>query len=242
MLLSRSPLQRLLSFLIIGVTSGLTTPLSLHSKRQTATSCTNPVIRREWRELSDSEKQEYHRAVICLKTRPARHYSNIPVVKTRADDFTWMHREVSDLVHEVAAFLPFHRLFLQLWEDALRSECGYTGYAPYWDWTIDADRRAIPQSPIWDSVNGFGGNGIPTGNSTRGFQWCVPDGPYANITLTIGGTYPDFAIDEDNSNTSSDVSSTYQKRRTEEYAQLPVLGLHSGLAAEDLRNKGQYGS
>ena len=71
-------------------------------------------------------------------------------------------------------------------EKLLRNECGYTGPYPYWDWTIDADANTVPTSPVWDPVTGFGGNGANTGNSTKGFQKCVTNGPYANVTLHIG--------------------------------------------------------
>jgi hypothetical protein len=59
-------------------------------------------------------------------------------------------------VHSVAAFLPWHRYFVQVYEEALQ-ECGYTGTAMYWDWV--ADSSAITQSAVWDPVTGFGGNG-----------------------------------------------------------------------------------
>ena len=32
-------------------------------------------------------------------------------------------------------FLPWHRLYVQTFEDELRSKCGYDGVQPYWDWT-----------------------------------------------------------------------------------------------------------
>jgi tyrosinase len=85
-----------------------------------------------------------------------------------------------------------HRMFLQEYETALRSECGYTGFQPYWDWTIDANANNVVNSPIWDPVTGFGGNGQLTGNTTTGFQHCVTDGPFAGSVLTVGQTYPNF--------------------------------------------------
>lgn len=38
-------------------------------------------------------------------------------------------------IHNAGFFLPWHRLFVQTFEDALRSKCGYHGVQPYWDWT-----------------------------------------------------------------------------------------------------------
>ena len=56
----------------------------------------------------------------------------------------------------------------------------------------------ISQSPIWDPVTGFGGNGVagtytvppdPTNTSRifpNAFRGCVRDGPFANYTLKMG--------------------------------------------------------
>ena len=32
-------------------------------------------------------------------------------------------------------FLPWHRYYVQYFEDSLINKCGYTGVSPYWDWT-----------------------------------------------------------------------------------------------------------
>jgi hypothetical protein len=53
--------------------------------------------------------------------------------------------------------LPWHRYFLNLFEDALRTDCGYQGTQPYWDWNLDTADWS--KSPIFDPVRGFGGNG-----------------------------------------------------------------------------------
>lgn len=39
-------------------------------------------------------------------------------------------------IHGTGFFLPWHRLYVQTFEDLLRSKCGYFGVHPYWDWTI----------------------------------------------------------------------------------------------------------
>ena len=33
-------------------------------------------------------------------------------------------------------FLPWHRYYVQFFEDALTKKCGYKGVQPYWDWTL----------------------------------------------------------------------------------------------------------
>ncbi|KAI3597460.1 di-copper centre-containing protein [Moniliophthora roreri] len=160
--------------------------------RQTRTTCENPTIRKEWRELNAAEQSAYHKAAICLMNRPSQRYPNDSMVLTRADDFTWTHMVVNEEAHQTATFLPFHRWFLHEYENALRSECNYTGPMAYWDWTIDADAGSVPKSPVFDASTGFGGNGKRTGNSTEGYKYCVPDGPYASISLTVGGAPPNF--------------------------------------------------
>jgi tyrosinase len=55
-------------------------------------------------------------------------------------------------------------------------DCGYTGAALYWDWVLDSS--APSQSPVWDPVTGFGGNGVNTGDN--GGMYRVVDGPFKN--------------------------------------------------------------
>ena len=83
------------------------------------------------------------------------------------------------------------------YEKALREECGYKGAQPYWNWTLDTGPgKDIRDSPIFDPVTGFGGDGIPgafppptptridfAGGSGGG---CVANGPFVNFTLNVG--------------------------------------------------------
>ncbi|KAF9265454.1 monooxygenase [Marasmius fiardii PR-910] len=148
--------------------------------------CDNPSLRKEWRELSDDEKRQYHTAVHCLMNKPKERYPDEDLVVTRLDDLTWSHTKLADVIHNVANFLPWHRMLVKLHEDSLRNECKYQGPIPYWDWTKDADADTVPTSPVWDPEYGFGGNGVSSGSSESGFQTCVMDGPYAKMNLTIG--------------------------------------------------------
>jgi hypothetical protein len=38
-------------------------------------------------------------------------------------------------IHVTANFMHWHRYFVWAFESALRSECGYKGYQPYWNCT-----------------------------------------------------------------------------------------------------------
>ncbi|KAI5863449.1 monooxygenase [Durotheca rogersii] len=152
--------------------------------------CANPAVRKEWRELSDVEKAEYIRAAVCLRGLPKAKYAEVDAVTTRLDDLVYTHSALNTEIHFVANFLPWHRWYVQLHEDLLRTECGFAGTQPYWDWSIDADAVDTPNSPLFDPATGFGGNGRRTGSGEPGFQHCVVDGPFANTNLTLGMGWP----------------------------------------------------
>jgi tyrosinase len=156
--------------------------------------CTNPAVRKEWRELTKTEKDDYFRAALCLRKLPKSKYADIETVATRMDDLVHTHFSLNLDIHFVANFLPWHRWFVQLHEDLLRNECGFTGTQPYWDWSIDADAEDMYNSPIFDPVSGFGGDGKRTDSNEPGFQRCVVDGPFANTNLTLGMGWPDMNI------------------------------------------------
>ena len=42
-------------------------------------------------------------------------------------------------IHGTGFFLPWHRLYVKTFEEALRKKCGYWGVQPYWDWTKGDD-------------------------------------------------------------------------------------------------------
>ncbi|KAJ8093192.1 hypothetical protein PM082_020677 [Marasmius tenuissimus] len=165
---------------------------------QDASSCTNPSVRREWRQISDADKQSYHQANLCLMRRPKQRYPNENSVISRWDDLVWTHYTLGNRgqIHFVANFMVWHRMFIDEHEKMLRNECGYTGPYPYWDWTLDADANAVSTSPLWDPIVGFGGNGVIRNGAPQGFRRCVVDGPYANVTFPIGlpGSFEDGSI------------------------------------------------
>ncbi|KAL7619911.1 hypothetical protein AAE478_010458 [Parahypoxylon ruwenzoriense] len=59
---------------------------------------------------------------------------------------------------------------------------------PYWDWSLDSQDPA--NSPIWDPVTGFGGNGNPNETVDLG-GWaykCVTNGPFKDLRPAYFGT------------------------------------------------------
>lgn len=138
--------------------------------------CTSLKQRVNWNALSDAQKQAYFDAVKCLQTKPAQ--SGIEAAKTLYDDFTAIHIQNNHQIHFVAAFLPWHRRYVQARERALES-CGYQGPTPYWDWTQGADTGNPQVDPVLSAEGGFGGNG----DANR--QWIVDQGPFANLTVNL---------------------------------------------------------
>lgn len=136
--------------------------------------CKTQRVRREWRNLTDSKKAEYIAAVQCLRTRPATTARG-----SLYDDFPYVHKRFGSYSHKSAAFLPWHRYFILLYENSLRENCNYTGALPYWDWVLDW--KDVTLSPVFDAELGFGGDGNVTGKVTVGGGRCVVDGPFAGL-------------------------------------------------------------
>ncbi|KAJ7318949.1 tyrosinase, partial [Mycena albidolilacea] len=155
------------------------------------------------RVLSNAQKSDYITAVQCLQRLPSIS-NNLRGAKTRFDDFQAVHVVLSEKVHLVGQFLPWHRRLLNMFEVALRDECGFRGALPYWDWSQDVD-SGIPlaKSPVFDPVYGFGGNGADIPHYAGQFSnlstlasagWvapgagggCVTDGPFAAYNLSVG--------------------------------------------------------
>jgi len=98
--------------------------------------------------------------------------------------------------------LTWHRYFTWAYENKLRTECGYTGSFPYWEWGLDINNPAA--SPVFDgSDTSLGGNGqyfphqgmiltepldptrlIPLPPGSGG--GCVTTGPLANWPVNVG--------------------------------------------------------
>ena len=114
----------------------------------TASSTATLLQRKEWRVMSPSEQLSYINAVKCLQTLPAA--TSLRGAKTLFDSFPATHLDLvdtpqGDTIHVVAQFLPWHRYFLYIHEQNLRSKCGYTGAQPYWNWSLDT--TALSKSP-----------------------------------------------------------------------------------------------
>jgi tyrosinase len=106
---------------------------------------------------------------------------DLPGAKSRFDEFQATHQLQAYATHFVGAFLPFHRAMLYAHEEALRNECGYDGWQPYWQEQLDAGH--FLNSIIFDPVFGFGGDGSELDH------YCITNGPFANYINPIGPAY-----------------------------------------------------
>jgi tyrosinase len=79
--------------------------------------------------LTSDEKDAYIAADLCLINAPSK--LGIEGAVTRWDDLQWPHVVQSATVHDVGAFLPFHRYYMTAHERLIKDECGYTGRMPY---------------------------------------------------------------------------------------------------------------
>ncbi|KAL1836325.1 hypothetical protein VTJ49DRAFT_5309 [Mycothermus thermophilus] len=145
--------------------------------------CTTILQRRAWHTFTDEEKRAYIDAELCLMAKPAT--LGLKGTKNRFEELQWTHQHQSNIVHNVGAFLPYHRLLMWAHEKLLREECGYQGAQPYWDEARDAGKFST--SDVLDPVTGFGGNGV-------GERGCIVDGPFVNFTNSLG---PGYRIGED---------------------------------------------
>ncbi|KAF2745875.1 monooxygenase [Sporormia fimetaria CBS 119925] len=146
--------------------------------------------------MKKHEKKNYIDAVLCLSKRKA--ISGYDNTVNRFDDHHAVHNVQTPDIHFVGHFLLWHRYFLATYEKALRTECGYKGAQPYWDWSLDADPKntsstAWFNSPVFDPKTGFGGNGAyvehtpqnnPFGIPGATGGGCVQDGPFTEKAFT----------------------------------------------------------
>ncbi|PTU18032.1 hypothetical protein P175DRAFT_0503914 [Aspergillus ochraceoroseus IBT 24754] len=177
-----------------------------YSKPNSGSPCTpfNAAVRREWGSLSKSERKEYTDAVNCLASKPSQDRALAPGARNRFDDFVAVHINQTWTIHGTGSFLTWHRYFTWAYEQALRNECGYTGYQPYWSWGKYADDPE--NSPIFDgSPYSMSGNGefIPHNGSlaapgivlkpgTGG--GCVKTGPFKDWQVNLGPRFPSLKL------------------------------------------------
>lgn len=156
--------------------------------------------------MSDEEKLDYIQAVSCMMSKPSITPAEVvPGARSRYDDFVATHVNQTLTIHSTGNFLAWHRYFVYAWESALRDECGYSGYQPYWNWGKSALDPV--NSPYMDGGPlSQGGNGVPAPHNCThplpGNAMCIPagegggcveSGPYGKMIANISAAGPTFS-------------------------------------------------
>ncbi|EGF98756.1 uncharacterized protein MELLADRAFT_40700 [Melampsora larici-populina 98AG31] len=159
--------------------------------------------------LSKEERIDYTNSILCLKSKPSITPNQIaPGAKSRYDDFIVTHINQTFTIHGTGNFLAWHRYFIHIFEKALRDECGYKGYQPYWNWARTS--QDILNSPDFNGQeDSLGSNGIPKKREEIQFVFgnrhsiklsngqgggCIKSGPFLNMTVNLGPIGPLFNV------------------------------------------------
>ncbi|OLN83361.1 Tyrosinase 2 [Colletotrichum chlorophyti] len=162
----------------------------------------NVLMRKEWRSLAEEDRLSFIGAVQCMmRAPPLSDRKRVPMAKSLYDDFVAVHYTNFQTTHMTASFFAWHRYYLVTFEQKLRTQCGYKGALPYWEWGLDVDDPAA--SPLFDgSATSLGSDGaaiphdglrlrqsfsqnlivLPPGTGGG----CIKTGPFANMTVHIG--------------------------------------------------------
>jgi tyrosinase len=115
-------------------------------------------VRPNAKNLDPTQKAAFVDAILALKQKPSPWDPNLSVY----DSFVLWHRDAFgcqiNAAHMGAAFFPWHRRYLLLFEEQLQS-VDPTVNLPYWDWTVDNQK----DSYVWQD-DFMGGDGDPTAN------------------------------------------------------------------------------
>lgn len=177
--------------------------LTDNARKRGACNIHNVAVRREWGSLSKPERKSYIDAVLCLQKKQTKTPASVlPGARSRFDDWVGTHINQTGTIHYTGTFLGWHRYFTWQYEQALRNECGYKGYQPYWNWAKTAE-SGLENSPLLDgsdtsmSGNGvfipgggevnLGGNGLPDLFLPAGTGGgCIKSGPFKDMKVNLG--------------------------------------------------------
>ncbi|HEX9415696.1 MAG TPA: tyrosinase family protein [Gaiellaceae bacterium] len=123
-------------------------------------------VRKDIKDLTPQEKADFVAAILKLKQTPSPWNAKLSYY----DQFVWWHRQsflcTIMAAHMSSAFLPWHREFLLLFENALRQVSGKPITIPYWDWTDPNSTAAVFAADF------MGGPGV----ASKGYA--VMNGPF----------------------------------------------------------------
>lgn len=139
-------------------------------------------VRKSVMDLTAQEKRDFVAAVLALKKARSPYKTGLSYY----DQFVSWHKDLmrcdftSDPMlknimrgHRGPMFLPWHRQFVLLFENALRDVSGKPITVPYWDWTVKASAEVVFSDDFMS----------PGGKREDG--WVVKSGPFAADSWTL---------------------------------------------------------
>ena len=142
-----------------------------------ATCVSNPNMRFEWNDFSDSDRLAFIASIKCLLNAPPS--GNFQPATNRYEDLARLHQTMMTIVHNNNLFLLWHRYFLWTFEQLIRDECGFDRAFPWWDETLSAG--AFHNLDMFSSPDYFGD--LPP-SATEPI--CVTTGAFSGLTCHIG--------------------------------------------------------
>lgn len=128
--------------------------------------------RQDWLDLSSEQKTRYLQAIKRVSSDPLYQ----PLYQTLMQQYYNSSRTLAQsLEPSNTQFLPWHRYYLQNYEDMLRM-VDPTVYIPYWDWTLLS--QTPYQSLVFSPIMGFGNSSDPITN-------CMTNGPFAEDQFSL---------------------------------------------------------
>ncbi|EME40254.1 hypothetical protein DOTSEDRAFT_137456 [Dothistroma septosporum NZE10] len=143
----------------------------------------NIAVRKEWSDLSPDMRRSFISACHCMANLPAKSSKSFaPGARNRWDDFVAAHIKVWRDIHFSVWNTIWHRQFVWIMEQALRQECGYDGWMPYFDWSRYLDGPP-EKNPLFD-----GSDTSVSGDGDHRSETCsfVTSGPFSNWTVNLG--------------------------------------------------------
>ncbi|GAB1611242.1 putative tyrosinase-like protein tyr-1, partial [Argonauta hians] len=139
-----------------------------------------PRVRKEYRQLTEQERSDFHRSINLLK-------QDTSIAPNVFDSIAALHTgSTAYNAHNGPTFLLWHRIYVKMMEDALRQKVPSVTI-PFWDPTLDSSLSNIRDSILWTenlmgTINGFVTKGpfanwkTPAGNLVRngGFRGDLP--------------------------------------------------------------------
>jgi tyrosinase len=132
-----------------------------------AVTCTDPNVRFEWRDYSDTDRHALVAAFQCLINAPAS--GSFPPATNRYEDLVRVHQMMTSTIHGNNIFLFWHRYYVWTLEQIMRDECGFDRAFPWWDETLDAGAFAASSLFTADFFGTLPG-------ATDGQGTCITDG------------------------------------------------------------------